>query len=112
MDDSSGGTRFGLLLPHFSDDATRERLFGFVARIEALGFECVWVRYNLSFEAHGFEKPGRFVDPFVTLSVIAGLTTRLRLGTAVTVPFRHPLVTAQLVGSLAWAAAGRFEMGV
>jgi alkanesulfonate monooxygenase SsuD/methylene tetrahydromethanopterin reductase-like flavin-dependent oxidoreductase (luciferase family) len=48
----------------------------------------------------------------VTLSVIAGLTHRLKLGTAVTIPYRHPLVTAQLVGSLCWASGNRFEFGV
>jgi alkanesulfonate monooxygenase SsuD/methylene tetrahydromethanopterin reductase-like flavin-dependent oxidoreductase (luciferase family) len=105
-------TEFGLLLPHFSDHATPERLFGFASRIERLGFDSVWVRDSLSFEGHGFEGSGRFVDQFVTLSVVAGLTTRLKLGTAVTIPFRHPLVTAQLVGSLAWASGGRVEFGV
>jgi alkanesulfonate monooxygenase SsuD/methylene tetrahydromethanopterin reductase-like flavin-dependent oxidoreductase (luciferase family) len=105
-------TAFGLLLPHFSDHATRERLFGFVPRVEQLGFDSVWVRDNLSFERHGFERAGRFVDPFITLSVVAGLTQRLTLGTAVTIPYRHPLVTAQLVGSLCWASGNRFELGV
>jgi alkanesulfonate monooxygenase SsuD/methylene tetrahydromethanopterin reductase-like flavin-dependent oxidoreductase (luciferase family) len=105
-------TEFGLLLPHFSDHATRERLFGFVARVEDLGFDSVWVRDNLSFERHGFERAGRFIDPFVTLSVVAGITQRMKLGTAVTIPYRHPLVTAQLVGSLCWASGNRFELGV
>ncbi len=105
-------TEFGLLLPHFSDHATRERLFGFLPRIEQLGFNSVWVRDNLSFERHGFERAGRFVDPFVALSVAAGLTRRVKLGTAVTIPYRHPLVTAQLVGSLCWASGNRFEFGV
>jgi len=115
MSDSSRGrhrTDIGLLLPHFSDHATPQRLFGFARRIEELGFDSVWVRDALSFEARGFEGAGRFVDPFVTLSVIAGLTTRLKLGTAVTIPFRHPLITAQMVGSLSWASGGRFELGV
>ncbi|HEY2791230.1 MAG TPA: LLM class flavin-dependent oxidoreductase [Micromonosporaceae bacterium] len=106
------GPAIGVLLPHFSDDATPDRLFGFAGRIEELGFDSVWVRDNLSFERHGFERAGRFIDPFVTLSVIAGLTTRITLGTAVTVPFRHPLVTAQMIGSLAWASGGRVELGV
>jgi alkanesulfonate monooxygenase SsuD/methylene tetrahydromethanopterin reductase-like flavin-dependent oxidoreductase (luciferase family) len=109
---NGGIPAIGVLLPHFSDDATTERLFEFAPRIEELGFDSVWVRDSLSFERHGFERAGRFIDPFVTLSVIAGLTTRITLGTAVTIPFRHPLVTAQLVGSLAWASHGRVEVGV
>jgi hypothetical protein len=35
-------TEFGLLLPHFSDHVTQERLFGFAPRIEQLGFDSVW----------------------------------------------------------------------
>jgi alkanesulfonate monooxygenase SsuD/methylene tetrahydromethanopterin reductase-like flavin-dependent oxidoreductase (luciferase family) len=102
----------GVLLPHFSDQCNHQRLLGFVGRIEALGFDSVWVRDNLSFQAHGFERPGMFVDPFVTLSAVAGRTIRLKLGTAVATPFRHPLVTAQLVGSLSWVSQGRFQLGI
>ncbi len=104
---------FGLLLPHFSEHSTWDRLIGFAPRIEALGFDSVWVRDNLSYYGHGFELPGNtFVDPFVTLSTIAGMAPRLQLGTAVAIPFRHPLVTAQLFGSLAWVARSRVHAGV
>jgi alkanesulfonate monooxygenase SsuD/methylene tetrahydromethanopterin reductase-like flavin-dependent oxidoreductase (luciferase family) len=106
--------RFGILLPHFSQESNRERLFGFAPRLEELGYDSVWVRDNLGFEPHGFELPGsRFVDPFVTLSAVAARTERIGLGTAVLTPFRHPAVTAQLVGSLTYLAGGsRVELGV
>src|SRR5487761_1104126 len=103
--------RIGIQLPHFSDESTQARLLDFAPRIEELGFDSVWARDNLSFKGHGFERPGKFVDPFITLSALAALTKRVKLGTAVTVPFRHPLVTAQLVGSLSWVSRGRFELG-
>ncbi len=103
----------GVLLPHFSRECTWERLIGMSGRIEELGFHSVWVRDNLSYGPHGFEFPGfTFVDPFVTLSAIAGRTSTLKLGTCVAAPFRHPLVTAQLVGSLAWVSSDRFEFGI
>ena len=104
---------FGLLLPHFSDASSWQRLFGFAQRIEELGYDSVWVRDNLGFKGHGFELPGdRFVDPFTTLSAFAALTDRVKLGTAVLTPFRHPLVTAQLVGGINYVARGRFVLGV
>lgn len=106
--------RIGLLLPHFSDFTNRGRLIDFAPRIEELGFDSVWVRDNLSYTGgHSFDPPGNtFVDPFITLATVAGCTSRLGLGTAVTIPFRHPLVTAQLFGSLNWVAPGRVEVGL
>ena len=92
---------FGLLLPHFSDSTTWDRLFGFAPRAEELGYESLWARDNLSFHGHGFELPGdHFVDPFTTLAGVAARTERAKIGTAVLTPFRHPLITAQLVGGL------------
>lgn len=103
----------GLLLPHFSKECTWERLIGLAPHIEELGFASVWVRDNLSYHGHGFEISGdTFIDPWVTLSAIAGMTSRLKLGTAVSVPFRHPVLTAQLVGSLSWVSQGRVEFGL
>lgn len=103
----------GLLLPHFSEYSTWDRLIGFAPRIEALGFDSVWVRDNLGYYQHDFELPGtRLVDPFITLATVAGCTQRVRLGTAVVIPWRHPVVTAQLFGSLWFTARGRVEVGL
>lgn len=103
----------GVLLPHFSSECTWDRLIRFAPRIEELGFDSVWVRDNLSYRGHGFEIQGNtFIDPFVTLAAIAALTSSLKLGTAVAVPFRHPVLTAQLVGSLSWVSRDRFELGL
>lgn len=110
----STSPELGVILPHFSDHCTYERLIEFAPRLEELGFHSVWVRDNLSYHGgHTFELPGNmFVDPFVTLSAIAARTHKLRLGTAVAIPFRNPVVTAQLVGSLSWVSRNRFEFGV
>lgn len=106
-------TEIGLLLPHFSNEASWERLIGFCSRIENYGFDSVWVRDNLNYRGHSYELPGRrFIDPFVTLSAVAARTERLLLGTAVLVPYRHPLITAQMVASLAWVSRGRLQLGV
>lgn len=54
----------------------------------------------------------RVHDPFVTLSFAAAVTTRLRLGTAVTLLVqRDPIVTAKQVASLDAASGGRLELG-
>jgi len=107
-------TQFGILLLHFGRTATRERVIDFAAQLEAWGFDSVWTRDHLTFQPHGFEEPSTtFFEPFTTLSAIAALTRRMILGTAVTVPYRHPLVTSQLYGGLsAVAGPGRLIAGI
>lgn len=96
---------FGLLLPHFGPHASRERLVGFAPRIEALGFDSVWVRDHIIYHPHGFEDPDRtHVEPFVVLSAVAAVTDRLKLGFGSLIPHRHPIYTALALGSLDWLA--------
>ncbi len=106
-------TQFGLLLPHFGDHANYASVFDFSQRVEELGFHSVWVRDHLSFSPHGFEGvSSTFLEPFTTLAAIAARTTRLMLGTGVIIPFRHPLVTSQLFGTLSYVAKGRIIAGI
>jgi alkanesulfonate monooxygenase SsuD/methylene tetrahydromethanopterin reductase-like flavin-dependent oxidoreductase (luciferase family) len=98
-------TQFGILLLHFGQTATRERVIDFAPQLEAWGFDSVWTRDHLSFQPHGFEEPSTiFLEPFTTLTAIAAITKRMILGTAITVPFRHPLVTSQLFGGVSLVA--------
>ena len=104
--------RIGLLLPHFGRASTRERLFDVGARLGDLGFDSAWVRDQLGFRGLGFEgRQAHFVDPFIALSAIAARSD-ITVGTATLTPVRPPVVTAQLVGSLAYLARGRLVLGV
>ncbi len=54
----------------------------------------------------------RMLDPFVTLAAIASVTSRIRLGTAVTqVVQRDPIVLAKEVSTLDLLSGGRFLFG-
>lgn len=107
-------TRFGILLLHFGQTATRERVIDFAPQLEAWGFDSVWTRDHLSFQPHGFEESSTiFLEPFTTLTAIAAITKRMIVGTAITVPFRHPLVTSQLFGGVSLVAGpGRLIAGI
>ena len=60
--------RYGLLLPHFGEQASRERLITGARAAERYGFDSVWVRDHLVFHPHGMEGQDRtHVDPMVTL---------------------------------------------
>ncbi len=107
-------TKYGLLLPHFGYTATKERVIDQAPQLEEWGFDSVWMRDHLMFQPHEFERQStKFFEPFTTLTAIAATTKKLLVGTAVTVPFRHPLVTSQLYGGLSLVAGpGRLIAGI
>lgn len=104
---------YGVLLPQFGSQASRERLIDQCRNIEDYGFDSVWVRDHVVYEPHSHEDQDRtHVDPFVVLSAVAAVTQKVKLGTGVLIPHRHPIHTALLFGSLDFLAPGRVEAGV
>ena len=90
------------------------------------GFSSLWLgEHVVLFDVHEKNYPyaesGDFVikgeagmaEPFTTLSFLAGMTSRIRLGTGVClVPQRNPLYTAKEVANLDWLSGGRFDFGI
>lgn len=109
----------GAHLPIFGPATTRRVVVDFARRIEALGFDSLWVsdhvvvpftirsRYPYS-KTGDFPLPPteNFLEPLTTLSVVAGATERLKLGTTVLVlPHRHPVLLAKMHASETRASA-------
>lgn len=106
-------TRFGLLIPHFGQDADQDLLIDGSRLAERLGFDSIWVRDHLVFHPHGMEGTDRtFIEPFVTLSFLAGATSSIGLGAATIIPFRHPILMAYSVASMSWLSRRRFDLGI
>ena len=95
----------------------------FARALEQRGFESVWAPEHShipvarsSAYPQGGELPRRYaecMDPFVSLSVTAAVTTTLKLGTGVAlVVQRDPIQTAKLVASLDQVSRGRFLFGI
>lgn len=105
--------KFGLLLPHFGEHADRDKLLKGSQRAEQLGFDSVWVRDHLVFEPHGeMEKPNRtFYDALTTLTAIGAVTEKIELGTGSLIPFRHPLITALMAGTITQLVGPRLILG-
>lgn len=105
--------KFGLLLPHFGEHADKEKLLEGSKLAEDVGFDSVWVRDHLVFEPHGeMEKPNRtFYDALTTLTAIGAVTDRIELGTGSLIPFRHPLVTALMAGTITQLVGPRLILG-
>ncbi len=78
---------------------------------ERLGFESVWLFDHL----HTVPKPTEEItfESFVSLSALAALTERVRLGHVVICNgFRNPALTAKMAGTLDVVSGGRFELGI
>jgi probable F420-dependent oxidoreductase len=111
------GVALGRLNPAFFAEVTREA--------EQLGYESVWLPEHLVFpvtmsrspvagEEHPPVPPNTPVfDVFAYLSYLAGMTTRIRLGTHVyNLALRHPFVAARAVQTLDLVSGGRALVGI
>lgn len=107
--------RFGVVLPHFREGATATAIRDVAQAAEAQGFDSLWVTDRAAIPTG--EVDGRFgptfYDPFVTLALVAGITSRVRLGASVFVlPFRHPVLAARALASLDQISDGRLIVWV
>ena len=116
---------FGCHLPIYGPSATREVLLGVARRLEALGYDALWVsdhvvipwriesRYPYSATGDFPLTPSTdFLEPLTTLALVAGATERIRLGTSVlVVPHRHPVLAAKMLATLDHLAPGRVIAG-
>lgn len=106
-------TRFGLLVPHFGEQADQTLLIEGARLAERLGFDSLWVRDHLVFHPHGMEGTDRtFIEPFITLTYLAAATERIGLGAATIIPFRHPILMAYSVASMSWITRRPFDLGI
>jgi len=72
---------------------------------DASGYDAVWVGDSV------VAKPR--LEPMTTLAYIAGITERVRLGTAVLLPaLRHPVVLAQQIANVDQISRGRVVLGL
>jgi probable F420-dependent oxidoreductase len=119
--------RIGVSLPNVGLDHSKEMLLPVAQAAERLGFDSVFAAHHVAlpyeraseypYKRSGTEiamSPGmQWLDPLVTLSVIAGATERIRLGTSVLVlPYRNPVNLAAEAAALDVLSDSRFILGV
>lgn len=106
--------RFGVFLPSFiwaGDGPERARgIKDFARHVEDLGFESIFITDHL-FAAKQFYSVN-FLEPISALSVAAGVTSRVKLGTSVMVlPIREPVLLAKQLATLHFLSEGRAVLG-
>ncbi|MER6815497.1 LLM class flavin-dependent oxidoreductase [Spirillospora sp. NPDC000708] len=106
--------KLGVNVPNFGPGTDPERLRGWAQTVEGLGFDLLMVSDHVAVTPDVAEQyPAPFYEPFTTLSWLAGVTHRVRLGTTVLVaPYRHPLLVARMAANLNRLSGGRLVLGV
>ncbi len=78
---------------------------------ERLGFESIWLFDHF----HTVPRPTDEItfESFTSLSALAALTSRVRLGhIVICTAFRNPALTAKMISTLDTISAGRMELGI
>ncbi len=117
--------KLGVALPVAGAWATPENQIRVAQTAESLGYNSVWVFQRLLYALEPRNEyppvPGprwpaafeRVMDPIVTLSYVAAVTRRVRLGTSVLlVPFYQPPVLAKMLATLDVLSGGRLDVGL
>jgi probable F420-dependent oxidoreductase len=105
--------QLGIHLPHAGSQATPALIKRHAQRAEALGLSDVWVSEHIIVPRAQFPRSPLFYDPILTLTWVASVTERVRLGTSVIVlPMRHPLPLAKELATLQNLSEGRLILGV
>lgn len=106
--------KIGVNILNFGPGADPGILRDWARTVEGLGYDLLMVSDHIAITPDVAERyPAPFYEPFTTLSWLAGVTTRVRLGTTVLIaPYRHPLLTARMAANLDALSGGRLVLGV
>src|SRR5262245_59118152 len=117
--------KLGFSLPVSGAWATPANQVRVAQEAERLGFHSLWVLQRLLYPVApqddyppmpGQQWPSAFesvADPLVSLAFVAGLTSRIRLGTSVLVmPYYTPVMLAKQLAMLDRVSGGRLDVGL
>ncbi|MEC9346882.1 MAG: TIGR03619 family F420-dependent LLM class oxidoreductase [Pseudomonadota bacterium] len=104
----------GVTVRVMGPQATRTLLGDCARAAEDAGFESLWLADHIAIPPDDAEgSGGRYLDILATLAWLAGITSRIRLGTGVLVlPYRAALPTAKQVATVQELSGGRVLLGV
>jgi probable F420-dependent oxidoreductase len=117
--------QFGLDVGIYGPLAQPETVLTLAQFAEQAGFGSVWLADHVAFPTrfaarYPFSATGDFpaptddplLEPIATMGVLAGATSRIRLGTAVLIiPYRNPIVTARQLITVDQFSGGRVVLG-
>ena len=104
--------KFGIYFDYYLDFA---KLKLRVLEAEALGYHSVWIMDHLIWKGNQlpFNEKGSVLESWTTLSALASLTRKIRLGTLVLCnSYRNPTLLAKMASTLDNISNGRLELGM
>jgi probable F420-dependent oxidoreductase len=107
--------RLGVLIRNMGPASTRELVAAAARAADACpAVDDVWVVDHVAIPPDDAEgSGGRYLEPLATLAYLAGVTSRVHLGTAVLVlPYRPPLLTAKWIATIQELSGERLLLGV
>lgn len=106
--------QLGLLLRNSGPPATTEFIAECARAGDASGIDHLWVLDHIAIPpAESEGSGGRYVDALATLAYVAGITSRVGLGTSVlVVPYRPAIATANWVAAIQELSHGRLNLGI
>src|SRR6185295_3617777 len=107
--------KLGVVIRNMGPASTRELVTAAAQAADACpAVDDVWVVDHVAIPPDDAEgSGGRYLEPLATLAYLAGLTSRVHLGTAVLVlPYRPPLLTAKWIATIQELSGERLLLGV
>jgi probable F420-dependent oxidoreductase len=103
----------GLALSNIGRHLTRDATVTLARAAEDLGFDSVWTSEHLVVTPELFDPFGQIFDSLTTLTYVAAVTERVRLGTSVLIlPLHEPVLLAKQAATLHALSGGRLRLGV
>src|SRR6185503_6736025 len=105
--------KLGICVPHYGRPIEVDRIHTVVRAAEEAGLDSVWVTdhvivprdVDIIYREH-------MLDPLAVLPWLAGITSRIALGTSVVIlPYRSPIPVAKLLASVDVLSGGRLIVG-
>src|ERR671934_2440641 len=104
--------QFGVSLPNFSRLGSRDDVVEIARQAEALGYDSIWTTDHVMMRKGQEEPYGHVLEALTTLTYVAALTQRVRLGVSVIVfPQRNPVLVAKQTATLDFLSGGRLGLG-
>ena len=107
-----GKPKFGVFLPFYAFQTQNapeqfRQIRDIILECERLGYHAVWLDDHLMY------KDWHILECWTTLSALASLTSKIRLGTMVSCnAHRNPALTAKMAATLDVLSGGRLEFGI
>jgi probable F420-dependent oxidoreductase len=105
--------KFGVAIRNMGPQSTRETVKACAQIAERTGFDGLFFSDHLAVPPDQTEgSMGRYLDALTTLSFLAGITERIRLGVSVLIlPYRPAVLTAKQIATVQELSGGRMILG-